>query len=65
MVKDKRDTGWQGALSVTQARDDGGLNQSGSSEVVGSGLILNIFYKRQDVLRAWKWSDRKEVTALT
>lgn len=28
-------------------------------------MLLNILYKQQDVLRAWRWNDRKEVKALT
>ena len=36
------------------------LNQRSSSEAVASGLHLNILYKQQDVLRAWRWNDKKE-----
>ena len=41
------------------------LNQRSSSEAVASGLHLNILYKQQDVLRAWRWNDKMEVKALT
>ena len=41
------------------------LNQRSSSEAVGSGLHLNILFKQEDVLRAWRWNDKKEVKALT